>query len=282
MWKHVWWSAMQSKIWQALGDEQVENSGLRVSEVLGQADPAGAEQLLKSLARSFLLIESLAQCCHVLLKTIHPGRRSCRDEAVFQPRWLVGKTQWCRRVKHNWRGWKIKNKNATEKCLLKTLFRASHWFRVQSCTQHRKTRTNRLEQNVCKAEEAMVEMCFVCSNIVWCSTCVCVNIIYISSFLAVFLTVFVTRPQQRWSQGEGWPQVPTGVTGSQEQQESPPPPGSQSKPYIPYFMLYTWHASLWCARQTARREVGRGSLASAGGTLWARPKHCELALNIVS
>ena len=140
-----------------------------------------------------------------------------------------------------------------------------------------KHRKNRLEKNVCKAEKAMVEMFLVCSNIVWCSTCVCVcvcvNIIYISSFLAVFLTVFVTRPQQRWSQGEGWPQLPTGVTGSQEQQESPPPPGSQSKPYIPYFMLYTWHASLWCARQTARREVGRGSLASTGGTLWARPTH---------
>ena len=53
------------------------------------------------------------------------------------------------------------------------------------------------------------------------------------------------------------------------------------------FMLvlkrYTWHASLWCARQTAWREVSRGSLATTGGTLWARPEDfflffCRLAL----
>ena len=92
-------------IWQALvGEQVVESSGLGVREILWQADPAAAEQLLKSFARSFLLVESLAQCCHVLLKTIHPGRRSRRDEAVFQPGRLVSKTQRCRGVKHNWRG----------------------------------------------------------------------------------------------------------------------------------------------------------------------------------
>ena len=92
-----------------------------------------------------------------------------------------------------------------------------------------------------------------------------------SSFFAVFLTVFVTRPQQRCSQGEGWPQLPTGVTGSQEQQESPAPPVYPRDNHL--FIFYacsekdTWRASLGCARQTARREVGRGSLAATGGTL---------------
>ena len=49
---------------------------------------------------------------------------------------------------------------------------------------------------------------------------------YISSFLAVFLTVLVTSPQQRWSQVFAFPQPATGVADSQEQQvrEGPPKP----------------------------------------------------------
>ena len=48
---------------------------------------------------------------------------------------------------------------------------------------------------------------------------------YISSFLAVFLTVLVTRPQQRWSQVVGLPQA--GVADSQEQQVRDGPPKPQ-------------------------------------------------------
>ena len=76
-------------------------SGLGVSEVLGQRDPTAAQQLLKSFACPLLLVEPLGQGGHVLLEPIHPGGGGRRDEAVFQPRRFVGKTQWCRGVKHN-------------------------------------------------------------------------------------------------------------------------------------------------------------------------------------
>ena len=78
--------------------------------------------------------------------------------------------------------------------------------------------------------KATVEMCCNVSGVFQkCFISTGFDIIYISSFFAVFLTVFVTRPQQRWSHDEGCPQLPTGVTGSQEQQERPAPPVSQSK-----------------------------------------------------
>jgi len=77
------------------------SSGLRVSEVWRQRDPAAAEQLLKSFAGPLLLVKPLRQCGHVLLESIHPGRGGRGDETVFQPGRLVSKTQWCRGVKHN-------------------------------------------------------------------------------------------------------------------------------------------------------------------------------------
>ena len=84
------------------------SSRLWVDQVLRQGDPTTCEQLLQPLASLLLLVEALAQRRHLLLQPVDPRGGGRRHEAVLQPRGLVGKTQRCRGVKHNWRGWEIK------------------------------------------------------------------------------------------------------------------------------------------------------------------------------